>query len=99
MEGGVRNGRLFANLTGDKPGVADGLKIDSEGNVYATGPGGIHIFTAAGSCLGVIETPELATNFVFGDDDLCSLYITATTSLYRLRVKIPGVATYQPEFS
>jgi gluconolactonase len=93
-DGSVANGRLFANLTGDKPGVADGLKVDSQGNIYSCGPGGIHVFTPAGDCLGVIETPEYATNFVFGDDDLCSLYITATTSLYRLRVNIPGHLTF-----
>ncbi len=93
-DGSVASGRLFANLTGDKPGVADGLKVDSQGNIYSCGPGGIHVFTPAGDCLGVIETPEYATNFVFGDDDLCSLYITATTSLYRLRVNIPGHLTF-----
>ncbi|WP_420628479.1 SMP-30/gluconolactonase/LRE family protein [Candidatus Leptofilum sp.] len=96
-DGGLGNSRLFANLVGDKPGVADGLKIDSQGNVYSCGPGGIHIFTVKGDCLGIVETPEPAANFVFGDDDLCSLYITATTSLYRLRVNVPGVATYLPK--
>ncbi|WP_420641566.1 SMP-30/gluconolactonase/LRE family protein [Candidatus Leptofilum sp.] len=96
-DGGIENGRLFANLTGDKPGVADGLKVDSQGNVYSCGPGGIHIFTADGLCLGVVEVPEQATNFVFGDDDLCSLYITAATSLYRLRVQVPGIATFHPQ--
>lgn len=93
-EGDVGQGRLFASLKGDKPGVADGMKVDSEENVYSCGPGGIHVFTATGACLGVVETPEYATNFVFGDDDMCSLYITATTSLYRLRVKVPGHPTF-----
>lgn len=93
-EGGVTNGRLFADLSGDKAGVADGLKVDGNDNVYSCGPGGIHVFSPAGACLGVIETPEYATNFVFGDDDLCSLYVTASTSLYRLRVKAPGHATF-----
>jgi gluconolactonase len=68
-DGSVANGRLFANLTGDKPGVADGLKVDSQGNIYSCGPGGIHVFTPAGDCLGVIETPENSANYVFGDDD------------------------------
>ena len=91
--GSVANGRLFAELTGQKPGVADGMKVDSRGNIYSCGPGGIHIFSPDGTCLGVIETPEYAANFVFGDDDRRSLYITATTSLYRLRVNIAGHLT------
>jgi gluconolactonase len=95
-DGTLTNNRLFATLTGDKPGVADGMKIDAEANVYCCGPGGIHLFNPAGICLGVVETPEYATNFVFGDDDLRTLYITASTSLYRVRVRIPGVATYIP---
>lgn len=93
-EGGVENGRIFANLTGDKPGAADGMKLDSQGNLYCTGPGGVHVFTADGECLGVIETPEVATNLVFGGVDLCSLYITAMTSVYRIRVKVPGYSYF-----
>ena len=93
-DGRVGNGRLFANLIGDKPGVADGMKIDQDDNLYSCGPGGIHIFNQSGKFLGVVETPEFATNFVFGDDDLQTLYITASTSLYRLRVNVPGVATF-----
>ncbi|MCP5100875.1 MAG: SMP-30/gluconolactonase/LRE family protein, partial [Chloroflexi bacterium] len=96
-DGRVGNGRLFANLTGTLPGVADGMKIDQNGNLYSCGPGGIHIFNPAGVCLGVIKMPEHTANFVFGDDDLQTLYITATTSLYRLRVNVPGVATFNPE--
>ena len=95
-DGAVGNGRLFANLTGDKLGVADGMKIDQAGNLYSCGPGGIHVFNPGGELLGVIETPEFAANFVFGDDDLQTLYITASTSLYRLRVNVPGVAIFTP---
>lgn len=90
------NGRLFATLKLTGPGVADGMKVDQQGNIYCCGPGGVHIFTAAGNCLGIIKTPEQAANLCFGDDDMQSLYITATTSLYRLRVNIPGVATFKP---
>jgi gluconolactonase len=93
-EGLLVNGRLFATLEGDAPGVADGMKVDSAGHVYSCGPGGIHIFAPDGRCLGVVATPEFATNFVFGDDDLRTLYITATTSLYRLRVQVPGHNTF-----
>ena len=95
-DGTVENDQLFANLTGDKPGVADGMKIDQAGNLYCCGPGGIHIFNQSGILLGIIETPEFAANFVFGDEDLQTLYITASTGFYRLRVLIPGVATFAP---
>lgn len=94
-DGTVSNGRLFAALSGDEPGAADGLKVDGRDRVFSCGPGGIHVFLPNGEGLGVIETPEYAANFVFGDDDLCSLYITAQSSLYRLRLKVPGHPTYQ----
>ncbi len=93
-DGLLGNGRLFAQLEGDAPGVADGMKIDSAGHVYSCGPGGIHIFNPDGARLGVVATPEFAANFVFGDDDLCTLYITAVTTLYRLRVQVPGHNTF-----
>ncbi len=94
-DGLLANGHLFAQLEGNALGVADGMKVDSAGHIYSCGPGGIHIFTPDGRCLGVIATPEFATNFVFGDDDLCTLYITATTSIYRLRVQVPGIYPFQ----
>lgn len=93
-DGTVGNGRLFANLTGNEPGVADGMKIDQAGNVYSCGPGGIHIFDAEGTNLGIIKPPEYTANFVFGGADFCTLYITASTSIYRTRVKIPGYPTF-----
>lgn len=96
-DGTVANGRLWADLEGDKPGVADGMKVDSQAHLFSCGPGGIHIFTTGAVCLEVIEMPEHTTNFVWGDDDLCSLYITASTSLYRLRVKVPGWSTFRAE--
>ncbi len=94
-DGMVSNGRLWANLEGHKPGVADGMKVDSQGHIFSCGPGGIHIFRPDATCLGVIEMPEHTANFVWGDDDWRSLYITASTSLYRLRVKTPGWSTFR----
>lgn len=93
-DGGVANGRLFAKTKGEGAGVPDGMKIDSEGNIYCCGPGGIHLFDSSGQRLGVILMPEHTANFCFGDDDMCSLYITASTSLYRLRTKIAGHPIY-----
>jgi gluconolactonase len=94
-DGTVANGRLWANLEGNKPGVADGMKVDSQGHVFSCGPGGIHIFAPDAVCLGVILMPEPTANFAWGDHDLCSLYITASTTLYRLRVKVPGRSTFR----
>ena len=89
-EGTLGNGRLWADLAVDLPGVADGMKMDSEGNLYCSGPGGIHVFDSNAGLLGRILLPEFAANFTWGDDDLRTLYLAATTTLYRLRVKIPG---------
>jgi gluconolactonase len=89
-DGTVSGGAVWATATGEGAGAPDGMKIDSAGNLYCTGPGGIHVFAPEGACLGVIRTPEKAANFAFGEDDLRSLFITASTSLYRVRVAVPG---------
>lgn len=89
-DGTLRNGRVWAELESAGIGVADGMKIDSAGNLYSTGPGGIHLFDTDANYLGIIEVPEQATNLAWGDNDLRSLYITATTSIYRLRTLISG---------
>lgn len=88
--GGLRNGRLWAETRGDKPGAPDGMKVDGAGNVYCCGPGGIHVFAPDATPLEVIEVPEYAANFAWGDDDYRSLFITASTSLYRIRTAAPG---------
>jgi len=93
-DGNLANGRVWARTTGEGPGAPDGMKIDCAGNLYCCGPGGIHVFAPDATCLGVIRMPEYTANFCFGDDDLSSLYITASTSIYRLRVNTPGVAQY-----
>jgi gluconolactonase len=89
-DGTLDNGRIWAETTGNGPGAPDGMKIDSHGNVYCCGPGGIHVFDPSGSCLGVINVPEPTANFDWGDEDNHSLFITASTSLYRVRVGVPG---------
>jgi gluconolactonase len=89
-DGTLDRDRVWAETTGEGPGAPDGMKIDSEGNVYCCGPGGIHVFDPSGSCLGVIKVPEPAANFDWGDADNRSLFITASTSLYRVRVGVPG---------
>jgi gluconolactonase len=87
---GLAGSRVWAETTGEGKGAPDGMKIDSAGNIYCCGPGGIHVFGPDAACLGVIRMPETVANFCFGDDDLRSLYVTASTSLYRLRVATPG---------
>ena len=72
-------------------GAADGMKVDIKGNVYSTGPGGVWIFDPNGDKQGIIETPEAPTNLAWGDSDYKTLYITARKSLYRIRLKIPGL--------
>ena len=89
-DGSISGGDVWAVPKGAGDGGCDGMKIDSEGNLYCTGPGGLHVYASDATCLGVIEVPEVAANFTWGDDDLQAVYITASTSLYRTRVNIPG---------
>lgn len=89
-DGTLAGGLVWAEVHGEGVGVADGLKADSEGNVYCTGPGGIHVFDPSATYLGVILMPEKTSNFTWGDEDLRSLFVTSSTSLYRFRVKVPG---------
>jgi len=93
-DGKLAGGAVWAQTTGDGKGAPDGMKVDSAGNVYCCGPGGIHVFATDASCLGVIRTPENVANFCWGDDDLKSLFVTASTSLYRIRTQIAGRLSY-----
>ncbi len=93
-DGTLANGRVWAKAEATGIGVVDGMKIDRAENLYCTGPGGIHLYTARGDYLGIIYMPEHTTNLAWGDDDFRSLYITAATSLYRLRVKVPGLKVF-----
>ncbi|MCY3572775.1 MAG: SMP-30/gluconolactonase/LRE family protein [Chloroflexota bacterium] len=93
-DGSLAGGRLFAETVGDEDGVPDGMKIDSQGNVWCVAQGGLHVFAADGSLLGRLLLPERITNFAFGDEDLRGLYITGITTLYRLRVRVRGTSLF-----
>jgi gluconolactonase len=83
--------RIFADMSSDETdGVPDGMKVDVEGRVYCTGPGGTWVFAPDGARLGIIRTPEVPANLAFGGPDLRTLFFTARTSVYTLRVKVPG---------
>jgi gluconolactonase len=89
-DGTVSGGDVWADVVGYGDGAPDGLKIDENENVYCCGPGGVHVFAPDSTCLGVIRIPEVVANFTWGDDDMKSIFITASTSLYRVRSQTPG---------
>ncbi len=95
-DGTLGGSRVWAETGGKQPGVADGMKVDSDGNLYCCGSGGIHVFDPDGLRIGVIPTPEFAANFAWGGDDLTDLYVTATHSVYRLRTRVPGHMPFVP---
>ena len=84
--------RVFADVRGERPGVADGMKVDVEGNLYCGGSGGIWVLDPSGNHLGVIDHGATATtNMAWGDDDWKTLYFTTRDSLGRVRLGIPGI--------
>jgi gluconolactonase len=90
-DGRVLRRRIFADMSSDETdGVPDGMKVDVEGRVYCTGPGGTWVFAPDGTRVGVIRTPEVPANLAFGGPDLRTLFFTARTSVYTLRAKVPG---------
>jgi len=89
-DGSLSEGRLFAQLPGEEPGVPDGMKVDTLGHVYCCGPGGIHVLTPQGRRIARIRFPEKSCNFAFGDADHRTLYVTACTSVYRMRLEAAG---------
>jgi len=91
-DGTLTDAKLFYDATSDsRPGSPDGMKVDREGNIYSTGPGGVWIFSPAGKALGTILVPEKTSNVNWAGRDRKTLYITASSSIYRVTLKVPGV--------
>jgi gluconolactonase len=91
----LSNGRLFGKEDGSPhSGVPDGMKVDRDGNLFVTGPLGIWVWDPNGNHLGTIVVPEQPANLAWGDSDFRTLYITATTSVYRLKTKTQGFVPY-----
>jgi len=93
--GSVLGREVFYDMT-DAPGedAVDGIKVDVEGNLYVCGPGGIWVLSRAGERLGLLELPEAPHNLAFGGSDSRDLYVTALSSVYRLRTDKPGVTPF-----
>ncbi len=91
-DGTLANGRVFFDATAwtkTKKGVPDGLKVDRDGHLFAAGPGGIHVFAPDGTHLGSIEIGVATSNAAWGDDG-STLYITASTAIYRIKLSAKG---------
>jgi len=88
----LTNSQMFIDMSSDPAGgITDGMKVDTKGNVWESGPRGIWIMSPEGKHLGTILTPEFVANLCFGDHDNKTLYIAARTSVYKIRVNIPGI--------
>jgi gluconolactonase len=92
----LSNGRIFGDEqpTGKHEGVPDGMRVDASGNLFVTGPKGVWVWDESGNHLGTIVMPEQPANLAWGDADYHTLYITATTSVYRLELKTHGFVPY-----
>ncbi len=94
-DGSTGEGRVFKDVTAmaqEMPGAPDGMKVDEKGNLWATGPGGLHVMAPDGTLLGRIETGQHTSNCAFGGADGTTLFITADMYVCRLRTKVKGAA-------
>jgi gluconolactonase len=90
-DGSVGEPKLIADATSDKrDGAPDGMKVDRKGNLYSAGPGGVWIFSAEGKHIGTIDMPEKVGNMAWGGQDMKTLYVMASSSVYRLQLSIAG---------
>lgn len=91
-DGSVTDGQTFLDAKTDStPGVPDGMRVDKKGNIYSSGPGGVWIISPEGKHIGTIKVPEVVGNVAWGDKDGKTLYIVASTSVFRVRTKVAGI--------
>jgi gluconolactonase len=96
-DGSLSGGEVWADLSqysGEGEGLPDGMKIDEEGDIYCAGPGGVHAFGPNGEHLGSFRVPEVVGNLCWGGPDRLTLFVCASTSLYRMITHIPGHRPY-----
>ncbi len=92
-DGTLSNGNVFFDMTSAAgEGALDGVKLDQRGNLYVSGPGGLWVISPEGKHLGTIKAPQHIHNMAWGDDDGKTLYLTARSGLYRMRLNIAGIA-------
>jgi gluconolactonase len=91
-DGTLTDARVFFDASSDsRVGNPDGMKVDQKGNLYSAGPAGVWIFSPDGKHLGTLDIPEKVGNVTWGDADHKTLYIAASSSIYRIKLKIPGM--------
>lgn len=91
-DGTLASGKMVLDVSKEPgDGAPDGMKVDQAGNLYATGPGGVLVISPQGKHLGTLQLPEIPANCAWGDADGRTLYMTARTSLYRVKLKVRGV--------
>jgi gluconolactonase len=89
-DGGLADCRVFAEMPSNFPGSPDGMKVDTDGRVWCTGPEGVWVFDPTGKRLGILDIPEKPSNCCWGDADRRTLFITAKSSVYRVRARVAG---------
>jgi gluconolactonase len=94
FDGRLTNDRIFVELYGSGRGRPDGLKVDREGDIYCTGPGGVWVIGRDTTILGRIRVPEQTANLAWGGEDWQTLYLTASDKLYRIRLAVAGIPAF-----
>lgn len=93
-DGSLSGGKVWADVVGNGPWVPDGMKTTTSDHILCNGPSGVHVFAPDATCLGVILMPQKSTNFCFGGVDMTSLFITASTSVYRIETRLTGLPMF-----
>lgn len=88
-DGSIEDGKIFATMEADGDGAADGMKVDTDGNLYSTGPGGLWVFSPEGKLLQQVDTPRI-TNLAWGGANGSTLFMTAPNAVYKLMTNRKG---------